>query len=215
MESVLFFREEVGVKVPPAAERWMGKLIPLLHELAEAYRHLIFLVLAHYRRCIHFSFSDVSEVFKDLQSECYTGLLRGILRIKEEHCSNPDRVEHYLLKVMRSHVKNSLGAMLPAARVPQSRWYKISQDEKNALIPISLENFVEGYGEDEEVDATKGNLQLSVPFPLEDVEFRHFVDKLPEPYKRSVTALLDGEDLEPPALQRLFALHALLLFKEM
>ena len=212
IEQVLFFKEASGAQpIPEEIQSYVEEISRLLHEVAPGFRRAVHFVLAHYRRRISFSNSDINQLFEDLQSECYIGLLKGLLRIGENCIKDLDKVEHYLIKVIRSHIKNVLGYTVPIARIPQSRWFKIPCEERNSLIPRSLEELKETENEENNGD----NFPVGENFPCESVELAHYISKLPQPYRGAIQSLLDGEVVEPAALQKLFALYAYLLYKVM
>lgn len=190
----------------------INSLIPLLDEV-------VWCVLSHYSKRITFAHVDIPTIFTDLRSECYIGLVKGLIRLSAEYKDDVDKVLRYLMKVVRSHVKNMISVMLLSARIPQSRWYKVPPEIRNHFIPISLNNMNNNHDTscEEGVDDKSDGL-CSVDFPYGSLEFFDFVVKLPSPYKDAILSLLEGgEDTTAPPLilTKLFALYALTLFRKL
>lgn len=195
--------------------RLLNLLMETIHETIPHLSEIVGCVLSHYRKKINFSYSDISSIFDDLRSECYIGLVKGLLRVSEDYADDYNKIYRYLMKVVRSHVKNALSVLLLTARVPQSRWMALTTQEKNNLVPLPLNgarnNNHDANGENKELESAI----VSEEFPVEDVEFRDFVARLPEPYKTCVRAYLVGEVLSPSALQRVLSLYALFLYRRL
>lgn len=212
----VFLAQNGAVQLPIKSKRaaqLMARLMHLIHETTPHLGKIVGCVLSHYYKKIHFSYSDIGNVFDDLKSECYIGIVRGLLRVSEDYADDYNKVYRYIMKVARSHIKSVLSVLLLSARVPQSRWMSLSAQEKNNLVPISLNGMNEQHREDNG-NGGDGNNSVAVDnFPLADVEFADFVARLPQPYKMCVRAVMNGDSLEFPYLQKMFALYALVLYK--
>lgn len=212
----MFLTQNGAVQLPVKTKRaaqLMARLMHLIHETTPHLGKIAGCVLSHYYKKIHFAYSDIGSVFDDLKSECYIGIVRGLLRVSEDYADDYNKVYRYIMKVARSHIKSVLSVLLLSARVPQSRWMSLSAQEKNNLVPISLNGMNEQH-RDENGNGGDGNNSVAVDnFPLADVEFADFVARLPQPYKMCVRAAMNGDSLEFPYLQKMFALYALVLYK--
>lgn len=198
----------------PRVARLINTLMEIIHETIPYLGEIVGCVLSHYRKKINFSYSDINSVFDDLRSECYIGLVKGLLRVSETYVDDYSKVYRYLMKVVRSHIKNALSVLLLTARVPQSRWMSLSMQEKNNLVPLPL-NGVRNNNDNESEGKDLDDSVIFENFPVDDVEFRDFVARLPEPYKTCVRANLQGEMLTPSVLQKMLSLYALLLYRRL
>jgi len=204
----LFLSFPVTVKTESSDEffRALNDLIPYFHDVVDC-------VLMHYQKRITFGFSDLRHLKQDMEQECYLGLVRALLRVVEAYAGDYDKVYRYVMKVVRSHIKNFLSVSILTARIPPSKWRALTTAEKENFVPVSLNNHEKNHlsAEDEvETDLPCADERDAV----RDFELHDFISKLPEPYKSSVLYFLDEVDEGeiPGVLRRLFAAYAMILY---
>lgn len=212
-ERLLLSEESIRNIRDRRAQKLFNELMQLIHEIIPHLGEIVGCVLSHYRKRITFAYTDINSVFDDLKSECYIGLVKGLIRISSAYANDYQKIYRYLMKVVRSHIKNTLSLLLLSARVPQSRWYALNHQEKNNLVPIPFSQAKNG--DSENGNEEENNDLLCEPFPQADVEFKDFIKKLPEPYRYYTEKLVEGSIEMPPIFQKILALYSLLLFQRL
>ncbi len=162
-------------------------------------------VLSHYMKALFYSSVDMKEIEKDLEMEVVVGIVRGLLRLKYNIVKKENfdlrKIESYIMKVARTHIKDVLPNLMLAMNIPRTCWGKI-KDNKVKYSPVYLDDLSIQDGttslEDSQVELGD-DLPLVEEFDWVTVEFRDFLSKVPEPFRRAIITKIEGLNVDFPS----------------
>ncbi len=183
----------------------------LIHEIAETFAPLLQNIYNHYKQKITYAPVDLAVFQEDLKSECLVGLWKALVRfdIDKMRGSPP---EAYISKVIRSHVKEIPIGYLHIARIPQSKWMKLSNEAKETLRYTQPNHNNNLTCEDEIVE---DEFDVYTEFDTDDIEWRDYFEKLPPLFKEGVlVASGEKQSYLPLPIAKFLAVIAIVAYKE-
>jgi len=162
-------------------------------------------VISHYMKALFYSSVDIKEVEKDLEMEVVVGIVRGLLRLKHNILKrdgfNLNKIESYIMKVARTHIKDVLPNFMLATHIPRTCWSKIKEN-KSKYSPIYIEDLTaheNGTSVEENHSEPADTIPLIEDFDWVGVEFKDFLAKVPEPFRSAIIAKVEGLNVDFPS----------------